>query len=68
MAIEEVFAEHDTLAMATALGEKRWAKLSRTRDQTFRKKRVYEYLVRRGYSFADARHVVDDLERTSGQS
>ena len=67
-AIEEVFAEHDTAELAMALGEKRWGKLSRTRDQISRKKLVYDYLVRRGYSFADARYVVDELERTSGQS
>ncbi|MFV1979736.1 MAG: regulatory protein RecX [Rhodothermia bacterium] len=68
VAIDEVVADHGTLAPAMELGEKRWGKLSRIRDQTSKKKRVYEYLVRRGYSFTDARHVVDELERTSGQS
>ena len=68
VAIEEVVVDHDTFAQAMVLGEKRWGQLSRIRDQTSRKKRVYEYLVRRGYSFADARHVVEELERASGQS
>ncbi len=67
-AIEEVVAEHDTFELAMTLGEKRWAKLDAVENLASRKKRVFEYLVRRGYTFGDSRRVIDELERTGGRS
>jgi regulatory protein len=67
-AIGEVLADHDTFETAMALGEKRWSNLQSVRDSETRRKRVYEFLVRRGYPFDESRSVVDELEKSIDRS
>jgi len=43
------------------VGRKRWEQLKDVSDARKRKKRLYDYLARRGYDFADIRRVLDDL-------
>lgn len=61
-ALQSVLEMHDPLEKATALAEKRWASLARVTDIRQRRKRVYDFLIRRGYQHADARTAVDRLE------
>jgi regulatory protein len=67
-AVEAVTAEHDTFELALNLGQRRWDKLGGSRDRSLRRKRVYEFLVRRGYPYDEARRVIDELERAGGES
>ena len=61
-AVDEVAESLDLLEQAFELGQKRWANLSRKVDSARRRKRLYDYLVRRGYTYEQARTVVDRLE------
>ena len=63
-AVEHVFAEHDrVLERARQLGRKRWQRLQGERDQLKRRKKVFDYLARRGFSYEVALEVVDDVSR-----
>ncbi|MEM8601110.1 MAG: RecX family transcriptional regulator, partial [Bacteroidota bacterium] len=57
------FADPDDL-FETALrhGEKRWDRLASEPDPRKRRKKTYDFLLRRGYGFDTARRVVDALE------
>lgn len=61
-AIQSVLEEHSPLEKAVSLAEKRWMILARISDERQRRKRVFDYLIRRGYQHADARTAVDRLE------
>lgn len=61
-ALDAVFSEQDALAdRAAEVGRTWWQRLSREPDEMKRKKKVCDYLVRRGYPFDLARRVVFDL-------
>lgn len=61
-AVDAVFNERDeVLGAARALGTRRWDKLERESDDRRRRKKVYDYLVRRGYPHAMARSVIEEL-------
>lgn len=62
-ALDAVFVEQDVLAdRAVEVGRTWWKRLSGEPDPTKRKKKVCDYLVRRGYPFDLARRVVFDFE------
>lgn len=64
--IGEVFSERDELVeRARELAEKRWSQLSREPDELKRKKKVYDYLARRGFRFDVVRSVVERLTTES---
>lgn len=61
-AIDEVFSESDeVISRARELGSRRWEKLTREEDERKRRKKVYDFLVRRGYPHAVARGVIEEL-------
>lgn len=63
-ALDTVFVEQDVLAdRAVEVGRTWWERLSGEPDPMKRKKKVCDYLVRRGYPFDLARRVVFDLAR-----
>lgn len=63
-ALDAVFGEQDALEdRAVEMGRTWWQRLSGEPDPMKRKKKVCDYLVRRGYSFDLARRVVFDLAR-----
>ncbi len=63
--IEEALGEvRNTLEdedVVMKVGRKRWEQLQGVSDVRKRKKRLYDYLARRGFDFADIRRVLDDL-------
>lgn len=69
-ALDAVFDEQDALVdRAVEVGRTWWQRLSGEPDSMKRKKKVCDYLVRRGYPFDLARRVVFDLAReTDGQA
>ncbi len=62
-AVAETVAQNDPFEIAFSAAQRRWAQLSRIDDVRKRKKRVYEFLVRRGFEYGDARKITDTLER-----
>ena len=65
-AIEQVFSERsEVVERARELGQKRWNRLQSEKDERKRKKKVYDYLARRGYGFDVVHQVVSDLQRGS---
>lgn len=62
-ALKEVRNTMEDEDLVRVLAEKRWAQLSRIDDAKKRKKRLYDYLARRGFDFDDIRRVVDSLSR-----
>ena len=67
-AIGQVLADHDVLAEALLLGEKRWKRLRATSDVLVTKKKVYDFLVRRGFQRSTAGSVIDRLEKEYDES
>lgn len=63
-AVAGVTADHDIYSQALDLGRKRWNTLGRIADVRRRRKRVYDYLARRGYELDEIRAVLDQLERS----
>ncbi|MEO0858799.1 MAG: RecX family transcriptional regulator, partial [Bacteroidota bacterium] len=62
-ALEE-FAEPDDLYEAALRhGQKRWDRLASEPDARKRRKKTYDFLLRRGYGFDTARRVLETLER-----
>lgn len=63
-ALEQVFSRRDELLQrAREIGSKRWDRLEREPDALKRKKKVYDYLARRGFGFELVHRVVDELDR-----
>lgn len=61
-AVEEVFSEDDdVISTARDLGSRRWEQLAREEDERKRRKKVYDYLVRRGFPHSMVRNVIDEL-------
>jgi regulatory protein len=58
-AVEERYDEDETLAMARAQAERRWPGLAREPDPRKRRKKLFDFLVRRGFSFDTARRAVE---------
>ncbi|MEX2400398.1 MAG: regulatory protein RecX [Rhodothermales bacterium] len=62
-AVSTVFSERDeVLGRAREMGVKRWGQLEREDDPLRKKKKVYDYLARRGFPFDMARRIVNELQ------
>lgn len=62
-AIADVFSERgELLGRVRELGAKRWNQLSREADLRKRRKKVYDYLARRGFNYEMVRRIVNELE------
>jgi regulatory protein len=61
-ALEEAYADEDPLVMARAQARKRWPRLARESDPYKRRRKLTDFLVRRGFSYETARQVVEELE------
>lgn len=59
--LDDLFAEEDLYAQAHAQAEKRWARLAREPDPRKRRKKLYDFLLRRGFTTDTVRRVVEDL-------
>ncbi len=65
-AIDSLQAANDeVLERAREIGATRWDRLHNESDLLKRKKKVYDYLCRRGFSFDTVRVVVDELAETA---
>lgn len=63
-ALEEVFSEADEMITTMrTLGRRRWEKLAREKDDRKRRKKVYDYLVRRGFPYAEVLNVLEEISR-----
>ena len=60
--LDEMMVQEDLLAAARGHAEKRWPRLAAEADPYKRRKKLSDYLVRRGFSFDVVRRVIDDLE------
>lgn len=61
-AVDEVFSERDdVLATARDLAVRRWSRLAGEEDERKRRKKVYDYLIRRGYPNDIVRRILDEL-------
>ena len=60
--LEDLTEEEDMLAAARRHAEKRWPRLSGEPDARKRRKKLSDYLVRRGFSYETARCIIDELE------
>lgn len=61
-AVDEVFADPDDVVdTARELASRRWERLARESDDRKRRKKVFDYLVRRGYPPAMVRRIIDKL-------
>lgn len=62
-ALDEVFSTREEIVeRAREMGKRRWDQLSREADVRKRKKKVYDYLARRGFGFDMIRRIVEKLE------
>ncbi len=62
--VDEVFSDEDELfATARDLGRRRWDRLSREEDYRKRRKKVYDYLVRRGFPYGVVLSILDELKQ-----
>ena len=61
-ALETLVEQEDMLEAARSHAEKRWPRLAAEADAFKRRKKLSEYLVRRGFSYDTARRVVDEFE------
>jgi len=59
--VSETFEDGELREAALKQGRKRWVSLERETDRRKRKKKLMDFLVRRGYDFGLAREVVDVL-------
>ena len=63
-AVDEVFSEEDELITTIrALGRRRWEKLTREEDDRKRRKKVHDYLIRRGFPYTEVLSVLDEICR-----
>ena len=60
--LDDLTEQEDMLEAARRHAEKRWPRLARETDAQKRRKKLSDYLVRRGFSYETARRVIDDLE------
>lgn len=61
VALAEMLDEDETYAKALAQAEKRWPRLAREADPRKRRKKLSDFLLRRGFSFDTIRRVLDAL-------
>lgn len=61
-AVEALREEADLLERAREQARKRWRRLQREPDARRRRKKLSDYLLRRGYGYDTIRQVVDELE------
>lgn len=61
-ALDEMIEQDDVLEAARRHAEKRWPRLAAEADPRKRRKKLSDYLVRRGFSFDIVRSVIDELE------
>jgi regulatory protein len=64
-ALEELLETADPLEAAREQAEKRWQRLASETDPRKRRKKLGDFLVRRGFGFDVIRQVTDELERRS---
>lgn len=63
-AVMETFeAETNTLALARMQAEKRWGRLASEPDLRKRRKKLNDYLLRRGFDYDTVRRVVEEVEK-----
>lgn len=63
-ALAKVFDEEDdVIAAAREQAGRRWSRLAREEDPLKRRKKVYDFLLRRGFSYDVIQRVVDEIER-----
>ena len=60
--LDDLTEQEDMLEAARRHAEKRWPRLAHETDAQKRRKKLSDYLVRRGFSYETARRVIDDLE------
>lgn len=60
-ALAVLTADEDILATALRYGEKRWQRLARESDPTKRRKKLSDYLLRRGYPYDVVRQILEIL-------
>ena len=60
--METFEAETNTLAIARSQAERRWAQLAREPDPRKRRKKLNDYLLRRGFDYDTVRQVVEEME------
>ena len=61
-ALDDLIEQEDVLEAARRHAEKRWPRLAAETDSYKRRKKLSDYLVRRGFSYETARRVIDELE------
>ncbi|MFQ5568385.1 MAG: RecX family transcriptional regulator [Rhodothermales bacterium] len=61
--LDALFNQEDMLEAARVHAEKRWLRLATEGDPFKRRKKLSEYLLRRGFSYDTIRRVVEELER-----
>ena len=61
-ALDEMIEQDDVVEAARRHAEKRWPRLAAEADARKRRKKLSDYLVRRGFSYDIARRVIDELE------
>lgn len=62
--VDDVFSDEDELfATARDLGRRRWDRLSREEDHRKRRRKVYDYLVRRGFPYGVVLSILDELKQ-----
>jgi regulatory protein len=62
-ALEEVLEPEETLEAAKEQAEKRWARLASEPDPAKRRKKLSDFLVRRGFSYDVVRRVLEEVTR-----
>ena len=60
--MSEAFEDDELRDVALQAGRKRWAALEGETDLLKRKKKVMDFLVRRGFAYGVARSTVEELE------
>lgn len=61
-AVEGLMEEEDPLDAARTHAQKRWTRLARESDPRKRRKKLSDYLLRRGFTYDTVRQVVDELD------
>ncbi len=62
--LDGALGQEDMLEAARSHAAKRWPRLAAEADPRKRRKKLSEYLLRRGFSYETARRVVEELEKT----
>ena len=61
IALEEVTEETDPLETARRIGEKRWQRLEKESNPMKKRKKLFDFLVRRGFDFDTVKQVAEEL-------